>query len=169
MSQSYYSFPVCLLFFPIPLLLLVAIISILLLVSWPPCNIPLLVSYPRKYHFTYPCCNRLLLILILLSLLELYYLCTDSFASPCHNHRSASPCLFTLSWSSSTHIFASLISLHLSFLKQSFPCGDFFSSPCCDFQRSSLCHDCLDFPQFWCFCSTINNTKTMTRGQPQNS
>ena len=48
----------------IPLLLFVAIAGTIILVSSPPCNIPLFFYLPRRYHFIYPCHDYLFTSLI---------------------------------------------------------------------------------------------------------
>ena len=65
--------------------------------------------------------NRVILVLIIFSLCVSSSHFTDYFDSPCCNCWFTYPRLFTLSWSSSPHIFASSISLFLSLSQSSSP------------------------------------------------
>ena len=117
--QYHFAYPFLnhILLVPIPLLLLVAIVSVLLLVSSPPWDLLPPVSSPHWYHFAYPRCNCLFTLLtsLCLYLLQSYSPCPDSFSSHFRDHRCASPCLFTFFWSSPPRLFASSIPIFLSF------------------------------------------------------
>ena len=161
----------------IPLLLFVAIAGKIILVSSPPCDPPLFFYLPCRYHLIYPChdclfaslispclsCyNRLLLVLINLSLCVSSSHFTDYFDSPCCNCWCTYPRLFTLSWSSSSHIFASSISLFLSLSQSSSPFPD--SLPLVTIPllllvaivgASLLVKFVLVFPWFWCLDKSL--------------
>ena len=82
-----------------------------------------IVSSPRWYHFAQVCYNRLLLVLIIFSLCVSSSHFTDCFDSPFCNCWCTYPRLFTFSWSSSPHIFASsfYLSRRYHFI---YPCQD---------------------------------------------
>ena len=102
-------------YFTLSLHLLVIFFSLSLLLVNITSPIPIeIFASPRQYHFDYPFCNCIILVLVLFSSSIVSSTCTDSFDSPFCKLCHSSPCLFT---------FLS-ISLFLFFPQYYSPCTD---------------------------------------------
>ena len=159
LSQSPYPRLGCLINGPIPLLILVTIVSVILLFPLPPCSLLLLVSSIHKYHFpilvaiifstcrfhfSYPCCNHSpclgLLLIFLIRLLLLFIIVGALLHVPPPIVVFFSSSIFLINITLPT-LPSSIFSLSGS----SSPCTYSFASLCCDCRSASTHCDHLVF------------------------
>ena len=192
-SQSSSLHPDFILLLLIRFILLFTVVSILILVSSPPCGFLIIFSSPRLYHFTYPCYNHFFASYISLILYLLQYY------SPCNYHLLLVQIVFSFSWflclylsrstmrfSLSLHILVIFFSLSLCLVNITSPILpvivfslSWSSYPCMGhlilvliplllfvliFDVLLLVMTALVLPQFWLFWSTISNNKNYDQG-----